>query len=126
MPSRLNPARFLAEDVWWYGRIFVSEARSFAHRIGMLSRKRRRRDPIDLGPMFVEAPNGEIVPCTATLARTQYIEFLLARYPWASDADILLALDGWDKGTTQTPHSADIASMREIEPSEQYPLALSR
>lgn len=72
--------------------------------------------------MYEEAPSGEIVPCKATLARTQYIEFLLARYPWASDADVLLALDGWDKGITQTPRSSDIVNMRETEPIDQFHL----
>lgn len=104
--------------------MLVLEVRSFAHRIQILSRKRKSQAPIDLGPMFVESPTGEIVPCKATFARTQYIEFLLARYSWATDADILLALDGWDKGATSIPHSSDSASMREHETSEQYPLAL--
>jgi len=73
--------------------------------------------------MFEESPIGEIVPCKATFARTQYIEFLLAKYPWASDADILLALDGWDKATTQILRNMDIANMRETETSDQYHLA---
>lgn len=88
----------------------------------MLSRRKYHREPIDLGPAFEESPTGEIVPCKATLARTQYIEFLLARYPWASDADVLLALDGWDKGTKCIPHSSDNANMRVNEPSDQFHL----
>lgn len=102
--------------------MLVSEVRSLAHRIQMLSQRRRRRDPIDLGPMYEVDLNGETVPCKATIARTQYIEFLLARYPWASDADILLALDGWDKGTKCIRHTGDIANMREIEPIDQFHL----
>ena len=62
-----------------------------------------KNDPIDLGPLYEESPSGELVPCKATIARTQYVEFLLARYPWASDADILLALDGWDKTGLPAP-----------------------
>lgn len=120
MLSVINPALLLVEDVRWYGRTLVSEVRSFAHRIRILSRRRRHRDPIDLGPMFEESPTGELVPCKATLARTQYIEFLLARFPWASDADVLLALDGWDKATRCTPDNSDIASMREMRIMPQH------
>lgn len=125
MPSVAYRARLLVSGASWYGHTLLSEARSFAHRIQMLSRRRyRRTDPIDLGPMFEQFPNGEIAPCKATIARTQYVEFLLARYPWASDADIELALDGWDKGTRQIPRTEDNDSMREVETSQQYHLTL--
>ena len=124
MPSIAYRVRRLASSVSWYAHMFVSEARSFAHRTRMLSRKRNRRDPIDLGPMFEQGPNGEMVPCKATIARTQYVEFLLARFPWASDADIELALDGWDKGTTVLLGTEDSERRRERETSEQYHLGL--
>jgi hypothetical protein len=72
----------------------------------MLSRKINPCfEPLDLGPMFEESRTGEIVPCKTTIARIQYIEFLIARFPWASDADILLALDGWDQGTREFLHT---------------------
>jgi len=125
MLSANDRVRLLASNAAWYGHTLLSEARSFAHRIRTLSRRRRRRpDPIDLGPMFEVTPAGETVPCKATIARTQYIEFLLARFPWASDADILLALDGWDKGTKLSHDTADTERMRESETSDQYHLAL--
>jgi hypothetical protein len=125
MPSVNERTRLLASSASWYGRMLVSEVRSFAHRIRMLSRKRNRRsDPIDLGPMFEESPTGETVPCKATIARTQYVEFLLARFPWASDADILLALDGWDKGTKCGLHTEGTDNTREVETREQYHLTL--
>ena len=125
MPSIIDRARLVVSGASWYGHTLLSEARSFVHRIQMLSRKRNRRsDPIDLGPMFEELPTGEIVPCKATAARTQYVEFLLARFPWASDADIELALDGWDKGTTTTLHTEGSGNMREAETREQYHLTL--
>ena len=56
---------------------------------------------------------------------TQYIEFLLARYPWVSAADALLALDGWDKGTEYIRGNADTGNMNAEESKRnQYPLAL--
>lgn len=125
MLSAANRVRLLASSAAWYGHTLLSEARSFAHRIRTLSRRRHHRpDPIDLGPMFEEGPNGEIKPCKATIARTQYIEFLLARFPWASDADVLLALDGWDKGTKLLHDTEGSEHMREQETKDQYHLAL--
>jgi hypothetical protein len=47
-----------------------------------------------------------------------YIEFLIARFPWASDADILLALDGWDQGTREFLHTEGGDDMREAETNE--------
>jgi hypothetical protein len=126
MLSATNRVRLLASYAAWYGHTLLSEARSFAHRIRTLSRRRHHRpDPIDLGPMFEQAPDGAIAPCKATIARTQYIEFLLARFPWASDADVLLALDGWDKGTKLVLGTADSEHRREPETREQYHLSLS-
>jgi hypothetical protein len=92
----------------------------------MLSQRTSRQGfPVDLGPLFEKSPTGETLPCKATIARTQYIEFLLARYPWASGADILLALDGWDKGTEYIRRNADSGKMDAEESSRnQYPLAL--
>jgi hypothetical protein len=108
--------------------MLLLEARSFVQRMRILSEKRKTQAPIDLGPLFEESPSGELVPCKATFARTQYIEFLLARYSWVTDADLLLALDGWDKATKCTPDisGSGSASMREHESSSQYPLALNR
>lgn len=127
MPSIADHVRLLVSGASWYGHTLSSEVRSLAHRIQMLSRRRHRRtEPIDLGPMFEQLPNGEIVPCKATIARTQYVEFLLARFPWASDADIELALDGWDKGTRQMHHTGDTDNMREAETREQYHLTLGQ
>lgn len=109
-----------------YVRTYVSELRSLPHRIRLLSQKTSAgRLPLDLGPMYEETPNGEFVPCKATHARMQYIEFVLARYPWATAADLLLALDGWDKGTESQSHTSDTSNMGEGMASvDQYPLAL--
>ena len=101
MPSISNYVRSLVSGASWYVRTLVSEVRRVPRRIRMLPR--RTNDPLDLGPLYEELPSGELVPCKATIARTQYVEFLLARYPWASDADILLALDGWDKTGLPAP-----------------------
>jgi hypothetical protein len=123
MPSISNYVHSLASYTAWYARTLLSEVRTVPHRIRMLPRK--KNDPIDLGPLYEESPSGELVPCKATIARTQYVEFLLARYPWASDADILLALDGWDKGTELVRHTLDTSKMDASAAKDQYPLALS-
>ena len=123
MPSISNYVRSLASYSLWYVRTFVSEVRSVPHRIRMLPRK--TSDPIDLGPLYEELPSGELLPCKATIARTQYVEFLLARYPWASEADILLALDGWNKGTECFLRTRGTGNMDGSAARDQYPLALS-
>jgi hypothetical protein len=123
MPSIGNYVRSLVSNTAWYVQTLGSEVCSLPHRIRMLRRK--TNDPIDLGPLYEESPSGELLPCKATIARTEYVEFLLARYPWASDADILLALDGWDKGTECFLRTRDTGSMDASVTKDQYPLALS-
>jgi hypothetical protein len=123
MPSISNYVRSLVSGASWYVRTLVSEVRRVPRRIRMLPR--RTNDPLDLGPLYEELPSGELVPCKATIARTQYVEFLLARYPWASDADILLALDGWDKGTECFLRTRGTGNMDGSAARDQYPLALS-
>ena len=112
MHALIVRAQSLASYSAWYVRTLVSEVRSLPHRIRILSQK--KNDPIDLGPMYEELPSGETLPCKATIARTQYVEFLLARYPWASEADILLALDGWDKGTECFLRTRDTDNMDHV------------
>ncbi len=124
MPSIGKYVRSLASDLAWYARTLLSEVRSVPHRIRMLPRK--TSDPIDLGPLYERSPSGDLQPCKATIARTQYVEFLLARYPWVSEADILLALDGWDKGTEGFLSTRDTGNMDASAARDQYPLALSR
>ena len=127
MPSVAIHTRSLASYSVWYVRTLLSEVRSLHHRIRVLSQKTNcQKFPVDFGPMFEKDQSGQTVPCKATIARTQYIEFLLARYPWASGADVLLALDGWDKGTQYVLHTSDTSNMDELEARrDQYPLALS-
>ena len=121
MPSVIDHVRLLASNVSWYGRMLLSEVHSFPHRIQMLAQRTyRHSDPIDLGPMFEQGPSGETVPCKATIARTQYVEFLLARFPWASDADIALALDGWDKGTRWALDISDSDNTHEAETRQRH------
>lgn len=119
--------RSLASCTVWYVHTLASEARSLPHRIQMLSeRKNRQNIPLDLGPLYEEGPSGELLPCKATFARTQYIESLLARYPWVSESDILLALDGWDKGTEHLLRTEGTSKMDEVAAKRQYELALSQ
>jgi hypothetical protein len=127
MHALIARARSLSSYSLWYVRTLVSEVRSLPHRIRILSQRTSRQDlPVDLGPLFEKGPSGEIVPCKATIARTQYIEFLLAKFPWASGADVLLALDGWDKGTEYIRRISDTDDIREEESQrQQYSLALS-
>jgi hypothetical protein len=124
MPSISNYVHSLASNSLWYVRTLLLEVCNTPRRIRMLRRK--KRDPLDLGPLYEECPSGELVPCKATIARTQYVEFLLARYPWASDVDVLLALDGWDKGTELVRHTLDTSKMDASVARDQYPLALAQ
>ena len=126
MPALIERARSLGSYSAWYVRTLVSEARNLPHRIRILSRRTNRQNyPVDVGPLFEKDPSGEIVPCKATIARTQYIEFLLARYPWATSADVLLALDGWDKGTEYLNRTSDTSKLDEGRARDQYLLALA-
>jgi hypothetical protein len=56
-------------------------------------------DPRDLGPLFESGPGpGGLVPCSRTDARSQDVEQLQTKYPWATEADQWMFLLGWESG----------------------------
>ncbi len=117
-PSRVS-------RIAWYVRTFLSELRTLPPRIRTLSQKTNPQDsPLDLGPLYEQNSDGETVLCKATIARTQYVEFVLARYPWATETDLLFALDGWDKGAEYLAHISDTSSLGERASKGQISLTL--
>ncbi len=136
-PSAL---RLLLSDILWFARITHAEVRSFYNRICVLRDRRKtqtdRYDGIDLGPLLEsalmerdhgfhpierEALAAHLVPCRETVSRSRDIENLFSKYPWVSDGDILLFLEGWEMGT-QSVH--DSACSKNMETQQAYLLAL--
>ena len=127
-------------DIQWFVHIARAEVRSLCNRIRVLRDRRKMQTDrydgmsVDLGPLLEpklnesvsqhsqqEAPAGCLVPCTETLCRSRDIESLFSKFPWASDADILLFLEGWEMGR-RSAH--DSACNKNMEPQQAYLLAL--
>jgi hypothetical protein len=53
---------------------------------------------VDLGPAFETQPNGHLARCTRTLARIRDRQIMYENHGWGSQVDLLLFLEGWDKG----------------------------
>jgi hypothetical protein len=90
-------------DISTFARIVRGEVRSCYNRICVLSASRVRWGRglsvgLDLGPLFESGPDESLQPCCATHARSSCIECISAKYPWLSDGDDLLILEGWELG----------------------------
>jgi hypothetical protein len=87
----------------WYVRTLVSETRSLPQRMRILSeRTNHLAGHVDLGPLAQETKQGHLVSCTSTISRMQCIESVSAKHPWATDAELLIALDAWEMGSEYT------------------------
>jgi hypothetical protein len=89
--------RWVMDIAWWQQALFL-EFRSLAGRIRTLRGRRTGRAATDCGPLYEVAPSGQLRLSLETTARIQGIEALTAKYPWASEADWMLALEGWEMG----------------------------
>ncbi len=90
-------------DIATFAGIVRGEVRSCYNRICVLcaSRIRWGRGCLvgtDLGLLFESAPDGQLKLCSATRARSSCIQNISAKYPWLSDGDDLLILEGWELG----------------------------
>ncbi len=82
---------------FWYARMLRLEARSLLHRIRILSYERDRLG-VDCGHLFEPEQDGYLVECKETIACSDCIEIVSAKYPWVSASDFLLVREGWDRG----------------------------
>lgn len=102
----------------WYARMLLSEIRNAPRRIRIVSERMNHLDShVELGPVTEVGSHGGFVLSKSTIARMEYITALHARYPWLTDADVLLALDGWDVGSGYRTYS---------HRSENIPLDISQ
>jgi len=99
----------------------VEKVRSFYNRIYVLPANKIRWGRgclvgVDLGPLFEPAPDGQWQLCSATRARSLCIERISAKYPWLSDGDVSLILEGWELGKEFGLGSAHTSSKSTGEP----------
>jgi hypothetical protein len=92
----------------WKLHICRLEVRSLVLRIRMWRDTKRWQLDLDAGPAYQKSKTSEhLLPCERTFARIRDIQCLLASRPWATDADVLLALHAWQMGEqyAQNSHS---------------------
>lgn len=99
----LVPRLFLSKmgrEILWWVRTVGAELRSLAGRMRALhARRRGPDDSLSCGLLFERESSGRVVLSRSTLARIEGTVALLSKYQWASDADMMLVLEGWDLGS---------------------------
>ena len=106
---RVSRSRFVCEFFWWR-RTLSQEIRSFCGRIQTVRDRRKGCPPNDLGSLFEETLDGQLVLSVETQDRTASIQSLSAKFPWVSDSDVMLALYGWEKGRQFSRRTEDSRS----------------
>jgi hypothetical protein len=87
---RLSPLGVLAQ-------IALSEWGTLIPRI--LWRMQTKADfGMSVGAKYQKHPAGYLVLNTRTSARIQDMQYMQAKYQWATSVDLALFLEGWDKG----------------------------
>lgn len=103
-------------------RIARAEVRSCRGRIGVLCGSGKRQSGewyltsiLDLGPMFEDGPDEHLQLCRDSLARSEGIVKISAKYPWASAGDALLFLEGWEAARQWERGKADTLCKEKAE-----------
>lgn len=73
-----------------------SAVRSFLGHLRSYSAK--GHPSVDFGPALRRLPDGSLQPENRTIARSDGIDILLAKYPWADCVDARIFLAGFDAG----------------------------
>lgn len=106
----LKPSReFLARHAQCWARLVCGlrqEVRSFLGRTRTLLG--RKRWLVLLGPALERGSTGHLRSNRDTDARSQSIQQLIARHPWASTIDVEIFLWGFDMGEESARHTVDI------------------
>ena len=111
-PRRAVPALFapmqcqsaIGGEILWWARTVWTEMRSLTHRIRLLHEC--KKDPLRVSCVlyFERDSTGRVDLSSSTCARIEGTLAILSKYPWASDADMILALEGWDLGCGYLQH----------------------
>lgn len=51
---------------------------------------------IDLGPLFIDGPNGKCIPVPKSFSRFEFAEKFCDKYPDSTDAEAIMAIDAFD------------------------------
>jgi hypothetical protein len=109
----LNPLRrFLNSRVTQVNKLVCAlrqEGRSFFGRIQTLLE--RRQWGLILGAALERDSTGQLLPNKRTNARSDGIQELVARYPWASTTDLEIFLSGFDMGERFALHIANTTEL---------------
>jgi hypothetical protein len=94
--------RLFLSDIRYFAEIVRAEVRSCYGRICVLRANRIRWGRfafrgLPLGPLSEYGTDGRFQLCKETLARNLCIEDITAKYPWLSEGDDLLILEGWER-----------------------------
>lgn len=74
------------------------EFRSFLGHIQTVRERRLWESGVDLGPALETQPSGHLGPCIRTRACIRDRQRVHESHPWGSPVDLLLFLEGWDRG----------------------------
>ena len=76
----------------------LGELGSFRARIQILYALGLDRRALDLGPVFEEDASGHLIPCIRTRLCNEDMQYLMRRYPWMQQPDLVVSLAAWERG----------------------------
>ena len=86
-------------EILWWMRTLWAEMRSLIYRIRILHESRKDPRMASCGFLFDRVSAGHLVLSRSTVARVEGKIAICSKYSWASDADMILALNGWGLGS---------------------------
>ncbi len=92
------PLLLLKIECSYWIRVFPLEIRSLVGRILALRDKRKGREEVFPCYLFADDAPGPSKLSLETIGRSSSIQILNSKYPWASDGDYLMVLQGWSLG----------------------------
>ena len=95
----------------WWKETLLSETRSLLGRIRTPHGRRKGPAGICCGPLLEEQSDGHLLLSRSTNARSESIEAIYSRYPWAGEGDVMLVLAGWDMGSEFARRTSGTKSM---------------
>jgi hypothetical protein len=98
----LVPLRLLHAGSSFHGwiRVLQREIRSSVRRIAVLPNRRKCQGDVGFGSLFGDDVRGPCRLSLKTIGHSASIQILISKYPWASDGDLLMALERWNPGVS--------------------------
>jgi hypothetical protein len=97
----------MGEELLWWMKTIWTEMRSLTYRIRLLHECRKDPRKVSCALFFEKDSTGRVDLSASTVARIEDTLAILSKYLWATHADMILALEGWDLGSGYLRRKSD-------------------